>query len=263
MGNYNENRRSGGRSSGGYGGGGRSGGYGGGGRSGGFGGGRSGGGRSGGFGGGRSGGGRSEMHKAVCSECRSDCEVPFKPSPNKPVLCSNCFKKDNNSESRPRNNDRKSFGDRPSYDRPNFGGRDKQMHKATCAGCGNGCEVPFRPSPDKPVYCNDCFKKDGNFESKKAESYKEDFEALNAKLDKVIKILEIIKPKKEFIIDKESAKKVAEAEEIISEIEEVTEEAPKKKVVKKKAPAKKVATKKAPAKKVVKKTTKKVATKKK
>ena len=40
-------------------------------------------------------------------------------------------------------------------------GRDRpprEMHKATCGDCGNECEVPFKPSGDKPVYCNDCFQ---------------------------------------------------------------------------------------------------------
>jgi CxxC-x17-CxxC domain-containing protein len=40
----------------------------------------------------------------------------------------------------------------------NDGGFDKEMHKATCSECGNACEVPFRPTNGKPVYCNDCFK---------------------------------------------------------------------------------------------------------
>lgn len=37
------------------------------------------------------------------------------------------------------------------------------MHKATCSDCGNICEVPFRPTGDKPIFCNDCFsaKRDG------------------------------------------------------------------------------------------------------
>lgn len=43
-----------------------------------------------------------------------------------------------------------------------FGGRDsgpREMHHATCAECGNDCEVPFRPSEDRPVYCSNCFEK--------------------------------------------------------------------------------------------------------
>lgn len=41
------------------------------------------------------------------------------------------------------------------------GGRDssRMMHKAICANCGNECEVPFRPSGDRPVYCSNCFEK--------------------------------------------------------------------------------------------------------
>ncbi len=39
-----------------------------------------------------------------------------------------------------------------------FGG-PKEMHKATCAGCQKECEVPFKPSGDRPVYCKECFSK--------------------------------------------------------------------------------------------------------
>ena len=27
---------------------------------------------------------------------------------------------------------------------------------AICTGCGNQAQVPFKPSPEKPVYCSDC-----------------------------------------------------------------------------------------------------------
>ena len=40
------------------------------------------------------------------------------------------------------------------------------MHSVTCDKCGQRCEVPFRPTGGKPVYCSDCFKKEGNYESK-------------------------------------------------------------------------------------------------
>ncbi len=33
------------------------------------------------------------------------------------------------------------------------------MHKATCAECGKPCEVPFRPTGDRPIFCSDCFGK--------------------------------------------------------------------------------------------------------
>ena len=34
-----------------------------------------------------------EMHKAICSECKKECEVPFKPTEGKPVYCRDCFQK--------------------------------------------------------------------------------------------------------------------------------------------------------------------------
>jgi CxxC-x17-CxxC domain-containing protein len=34
-----------------------------------------------------------EMHKAVCAECKKECEVPFKPTAGKPVYCRECFSK--------------------------------------------------------------------------------------------------------------------------------------------------------------------------
>jgi len=60
-------------------------------------------------------------------------------------------------------------GSRPPFQKKNFGGGDRGgerstvMHKATCSECGNNCEVPFRPSGEKPVYCSNCFgsKKEG------------------------------------------------------------------------------------------------------
>ncbi|MEK7175380.1 MAG: CxxC-x17-CxxC domain-containing protein [Patescibacteria group bacterium] len=39
---------------------------------------------------------------------------------------------------------------------------DKQLFKVTCSECKKGCEVPFRPSGGRPVFCSECFstKKD-------------------------------------------------------------------------------------------------------
>ena len=37
--------------------------------------------------------GPRKMHKAVCSECGKECEVPFKPTEGKPVFCRECFAK--------------------------------------------------------------------------------------------------------------------------------------------------------------------------
>ena len=35
----------------------------------------------------------SNLHKAVCSDCGKECEVPFKPIEGKPVYCRDCFRK--------------------------------------------------------------------------------------------------------------------------------------------------------------------------
>jgi CxxC-x17-CxxC domain-containing protein len=38
-------------------------------------------------------GGPKEMHKAVCADCKKECEVPFKPREDRPVYCRDCFSK--------------------------------------------------------------------------------------------------------------------------------------------------------------------------
>lgn len=44
--------------------------------------------------------------------------------------------------------------------RDNFGNRGpKEMFKTKCSDCGKDCEVPFKPSQDRPVYCKDCYPK--------------------------------------------------------------------------------------------------------
>lgn len=51
-------------------------------------------------------------------------------------------------------------GGKPSFQKKSWGndrGGDMPMHKATCSECGRACEVPFRPTGEKPVFCRDCF----------------------------------------------------------------------------------------------------------
>ena len=52
-----------------------------------------------------------------------------------------------------------------SYRRDGFRGSQgpREMHKAVCADCKNECEVPFKPSEDRPVYCKECFGKHRKF----------------------------------------------------------------------------------------------------
>lgn len=35
--------------------------------------------------------------------------------------------------------------------------KERIMYKAVCADCYKSCEVPFRPSAERPVYCKECF----------------------------------------------------------------------------------------------------------
>ena len=61
----------------------------------------------------------------------------------------------------------KSSGKSFSGFRSNYGGGSstrsyssgpKEMHPAKCSECGKACEVPFKPTEGKPVYCRDCFR---------------------------------------------------------------------------------------------------------
>jgi CxxC-x17-CxxC domain-containing protein len=46
--------------------------------------------------GGGFGGAPREMFKAICAECKKECEVPFKPREDRPVYCRECFAKRKN-----------------------------------------------------------------------------------------------------------------------------------------------------------------------
>jgi CxxC-x17-CxxC domain-containing protein len=61
-----------------------------------------------------------------------------------------------------RNFQRRDFN-RPDENRP--------MFKAVCSECGKDCQVPFKPSGEKPVYCSDCFRqKKGDSEPRRFEN---------------------------------------------------------------------------------------------
>jgi len=42
-----------------------------------------------------------------------------------------------------------------------FGSYQRTMHAITCADCGKEAEVPFQPRGDRPVYCSECFERQG------------------------------------------------------------------------------------------------------
>jgi len=83
---------------------------------------------------------------------------------------------------------RKSFGRRGSS---RFSGprREIQRTKVTCSSCGKTCEVPFKPTSDKPVYCDDCFAKKGKTGPNTGSN--KNFDIINEKLDKIMKALKI------------------------------------------------------------------------
>ena len=39
------------------------------------------------------GGGTRQMYSAVCAECGNTCQVPFEPRNDRPVYCSDCFRR--------------------------------------------------------------------------------------------------------------------------------------------------------------------------
>lgn len=167
------------------------------------------GGRGGGFGrrdSGSRGFDRPEMFQATCDKCGKSCQVPFRPTQGKPVYCSDCYRENGDSgrsESRDLGRD---------YGRNNF--EEKQMYQAKCDECGNNCEVPFRPTEGKPVYCQNCFgdKKHADRGSEKSDNSAQ-LNELNAKLDKILSIL-----------DPQSVIEVNEPEPAVEAIEEAAAE---------------------------------------
>lgn len=100
-------------------------------------------------------------------------------------------------------------------------GRGSEMHSAVCADCGKTCEVPFKPNGMKPVYCKDCFGRNGgqvatndyakkpynkerpsmpssyapkpmntSNDSKKSDDLAKQMEIMNAKFDKLVRLAE-------------------------------------------------------------------------
>jgi CxxC-x17-CxxC domain-containing protein len=94
---------------------------------------------------------------------------------------------------------RRSFEDGPTgrrhatrdSKRNSRGRRDFEMTKVTCASCGNGCEVPFKPTSNRPVYCSDCFGSKNKGNSPNSGMSERDLDIINEKLNKIMKALDI------------------------------------------------------------------------
>ena len=72
------------------------------------------------------------------------------------------------------------------------------MTEVTCSACGSQCEVPFKPTSNKPVYCSDCFeqKEKGNTprpgrSNNNSKPSERDLDIINEKLNKIMKALNI------------------------------------------------------------------------
>jgi len=48
---------------------------------------------------------------------------------------------------------------KPSEEEKEVDSFKREMYKAVCADCGKECEVPFKPTEGRPVYCRDCYQK--------------------------------------------------------------------------------------------------------
>ncbi len=109
-----------------------------------------------------------------------------------------------------RDNSRGRFGDRRGPRRDRNG--KLPMVDAVCDKCGKDCQLPFKPTEGKPVFCSECFEKKGNsrgsFGGRNSSSSggisKEQFDELNIKLDKILGILEMIEFEDEEEAEEES-----------------------------------------------------------
>jgi len=168
----------------------------------------------GGFGGGRD-SERPTMHHAICSDCGNDCEVPFKPSGTKPVLCSSCFAQQRGEEPRSFSRRDREFS-APTNRRERDFSAPKTMFKAVCQECHSECEVPFRPTAGKPIFCSECFHGSDSASKRPKTSGSamsgDELNSLNAKLDKIIALLsskaQPVKTEKTEAVSKEVAKEV-------------------------------------------------------
>jgi len=69
-----------------------------------------------------------------------------------------------NNKGRPEGNKRSFGGDRKSsFKKNNFSFEKREMHEAVCSKCNKKCEVPFKPTEGKPVFCKECYFKEKRF----------------------------------------------------------------------------------------------------
>jgi CxxC-x17-CxxC domain-containing protein len=183
--------------------------------------------------------------------------------------------------------DERRGGSRTDFNRGGGRGGDRpEMFKAICATCNKSCDIPFKPTNDRPVYCSDCFqtnreregggrddrgerrdrdssqrypKNSSSFtppkessDGKQIKELKRQFEITNDKLEQIIQILRG---------EVKGSRNTNEEKSLKSIVDEVVASDSKSAKKTKKKVAKKTAKKVTP-KKVAKKATKKTAPKK-
>jgi len=113
---------------------------------------------------------------------------------------------------------------RSGFNRGGRGGDRPAMHQAVCDACHKNCEVPFKPTGDKPIFCSDCFSKRGggdrkpHFENRNRGSIQTNdnskeilkgIKTLNYKFDELLKALSSDTPVKKTTKTKTITKKIA------------------------------------------------------
>jgi CxxC-x17-CxxC domain-containing protein len=108
-----------------------------------------------------------------------------------------------------------------------------QMYNAVCSNCGKECQVPFKPTGDKPVYCRDCFAKinggdsrnnfarsnrnersafyTSNQDSRSQSGGDQQLREMNVKLDKILALLNLRDQKVIEVIHEDNLPKETEA----------------------------------------------------
>lgn len=120
----------------------------------------------------------------------------------------------------------------------------REMHKAVCDECGESCEVPFRPTRGKPIYCSNCFEKKDDGSSRRPsrrssggpdfgkrdntnKQLLEQVSSLNAKLDRILKVIELS-------VEKKPVSKKTEVKKVVKKTTPKDKKVKTKKVIKKK-----------------------------
>lgn len=47
---------------------------------------------------------------------------------------------------------------------------ERPLFAAVCSACGKDTQVPFKPTPGKPVYCRDCYAKRGGHSGQRSST---------------------------------------------------------------------------------------------